>query len=85
MESRPTNNEKTPVEVDVPELLSAVGMLPSSNKRDRAIGDLTLITFYYLLCIGEYTIKSACNQSKQTVQFCLQDVRFFCNDTHGHL
>ncbi len=49
------------------------------------IGDLTLITFYYLLRIGEYTIKSKRNSTKRTVQFHLQDVTFFKRDQHGHL
>ena len=44
---------------------------------DKAIGDLVLISFYYLLRIGEYTCKSKRNNSKQTVQFKFEDVTFF--------
>ena len=43
----------------------------------QAIGDLSLITFYYLLWIGEYTIKSTWNNTKQMIQFKLEDVWFF--------
>ena len=49
----PPMMKKLPVEVDVPKLLSTVGMLLFTNELDRAIHDLALITFYYLLCIGK--------------------------------
>ncbi len=41
------------------------------------MGDLSLIVFYYLLHIGEYTVKGKHNNIKQTVQFKLEDVTFF--------
>ena len=49
------------------------------------IGDLVLIAFYYLLCIGEYTSKGSQNESKQTVQFKFEDITFFKKDRHGAL
>ena len=81
----PPTIKKLPVAVDVPELLSALGRDPQSNELDRAIGDLALIAFYYLLRVGEYTIKGNRNNTKQTVQFRLQDVTFFRKDHNGHL
>ncbi len=77
--------KKLPVAIDVPELLSAVGLSPGANELDKAIGDLTLVAFYYLLRVGEYTIKGNRNNTKQTVQFRLQDVTFFKRDTAGRL
>jgi hypothetical protein len=81
----PPTMKKLPVEVDVPELLAQVGLLQSANELDRAIGDLALVAFYYLLHIGEYTVKSTRNQSKQTTQFRISDVTFFKHDANGHL
>ena len=81
----PPTIKKLPVEADVPELLSHIGSLPFSNELDRAIGDLALIAFYYLLRVGEYTIKNSRNTSKQTVQFRLGDVTFFKRDSTGKL
>ena len=77
--------KKLPVAVDVPDLLSAVARDPAANELDKAIGDLSLIAFYYLLRVGEYTIKGHRNSTKQTVQFRLQDVTFFKRDGHGQL
>ncbi len=60
---------KLPIEIDNPEFLTRIGQLPQANELDSAIGDLTLIAFYYLLRVGEYTVKSTRNNTKQTVQF----------------
>ncbi len=46
-----------PVEADVPEYMALLGQLPKATPLDNAIGDLALIAFYYLLCVGEYTSK----------------------------
>jgi hypothetical protein len=62
----PPTLKKLPVEANVPKLLSKVGL---PNELNIAIGGLALIAFYFLLCVGEYTIKSTRNKnSKQTVQ-----------------
>jgi hypothetical protein len=81
----PPTNKKLPVEADVPELLVDMGYGNGRTPHSRAIGDLSLIAFYYLLQIGEYTIKSTCNNTKQTVQFKLKDVRFFKRNKAGIL
>ena len=52
---------------------------------DRTIGDLTMIAFYYLLRIGEYTTKGSRNNSKQTQEFKLGDITFFKKDKQGNL
>jgi hypothetical protein len=65
------------VEADVPEHVCKVGIAPGASTLEAAVGDLTLITFYYLLLMGEYTCKGTRNSSKQTVQFKVEDVTFF--------
>ena len=51
--------KKLPIEADVPELLSKLGYGPSGTTSGKAVGDLTLIAFYYLLRGGKYTVKKA--------------------------
>ena len=77
--------KKLPVEADVPDYIASIGELPTSNELDKAVGDLSLIAFYYLLRVGEYTVKSHRNETKQTIQFRLQDVTFFIRDAAGVL
>ena len=36
-----------------------------------------MTAFYYLLRVGEYTIKGSRNNTKQTVQFKYEDITFF--------
>ena len=81
----PPIQKKMPVEADVPEFLAEAGRLPEANELGRAVGDLSLIAFYFLLRVGEYTIKGTRDESKQTVQFRLQDVTFFKKDKRGVL
>jgi hypothetical protein len=49
--------KKLPVEADIPEYLVTLGLQAHATAMDKAVGDLALIAFYYLLRIGEYTIK----------------------------
>jgi len=81
----PPTLKQLPVEADVPEFLVKHGLAPNARELDHAIGDLTMIAFYYLLRIGEYTTKGARNNSKQTEEFKLGDITFFSKDTHGQL
>ncbi len=66
----PPTKKMLPVQADVPELLVQTAYKFGSSERDKATADLTMIAFYYLLCIGEYTVKGTRNNSKQTVQGC---------------
>ena len=52
----PPTQKKLPVEADVPELLLEMGYGKSGSIQLQAVGDLSLIAFYYLLRIGEYTV-----------------------------
>ncbi len=65
----PATTKQLPVEANVPKLLADQGRRALATEQDRAVGDLTLIAFYYLLWIGKYTIKGNQNETKQTVQF----------------
>jgi len=81
----PPTTKKLPVEVDVPEFLVQLGLSPEARELDRALGDLTMIMFYYLQCIGEYTTKGTHNNSKQTEEFKMGDITFFAKDKQGNL
>jgi hypothetical protein len=77
--------KKLPVEVDVPEYLVKLGLVPGASELVKATGDLSLIAIYYLLRIGEYTTKGSRNESKQTVQYRMRDVVLFGLDLYGKL
>ena len=81
----PPTSKKLPVEVDVPEEVAKLGARPDAAEHTRAVGDLSLIAFYFLLRVGEYTVKGTRNESKQTEQFKLKDVTFFRKDKTGRL
>jgi hypothetical protein len=81
----PPTKKMLPVEADVPELLVEMGYSKSGSPHAQAIGDLSLIVFYYLLRIGKYTVKGKCNNTKQTVQLKLKDVTFFKKNKAGTL
>ena len=81
----PPTTKQLPVEADVPEFLVQLGLSPEARELDRAIGDLTMIAFYYLLRIGEYTTKGTHNNSKQTEEFKMGDTNFFAKDKQGIL
>jgi hypothetical protein len=76
----PPSKKTLPVEVDVPELLVEWGLQSGALLLAGVVGDLTLIAFYFLLRVGEYTIKSQRNDSKQTVPFKLENISFFKRD-----
>ena len=73
----PATMKKMPVEADVPELLVKMGNECTATELTKAVGDLALMAFYYLLRVGEYTVKRTRNCTKQTKQFKLEDVQFF--------
>ena len=69
-----------PVEVGLPELICLQGLNPLASEWDKAVGDLSLIAFYYILRQGEYCVKSTAPDKKQTVQFRVKDVTLFKQD-----
>jgi hypothetical protein len=52
MKEDPPTMKKLPVEVDVCELLVKVGLASGASEKTKAVGDLCLIAFYYLLRIA---------------------------------
>jgi hypothetical protein len=81
----PPTTKQLPVEADVPKLLAERRLISTATSLNRAIGDLSLIAFYYLLRIGEYTVKGNRNNTKQTIQFKYEDVTFFKKNRAGQL
>jgi hypothetical protein len=49
----PPTTKQLLVEADISEYLVKLGLDPEAHELDHAVGDLTMIVFYYLLCIGE--------------------------------
>jgi hypothetical protein len=76
----PPTKKKLPVEADVPELLIDMAYTNKEDTFAQATADLR---------IGEYTIKSTAEigkpNTKQTVQFKLEDVTFFSKDRKGRI
>jgi hypothetical protein len=81
----PATIKKLPVQSDVPKLLVSMAYNGSSTDKDKAVADLTMTAFYYLLRVGEYTVKRTQNFTKQTVQFKYVDVTFFRMNNRGQL
>ena len=73
----PATTKMLPVEADVPEAIATLGQQPGATELMRAVGDLALIAFYFLLRVGEYTTKATRNNSKQTEEFEMEDITFF--------
>jgi hypothetical protein len=73
----PPTKKMLPVEANVPKLMVKMRYRKEGLIKAQVVGDLALIAFYYLLRIGEYTVKGKQNKSKQTVQFKLEDISFF--------
>ena len=73
------------VPVEVIEECLRIG-LTSTSPIQQAIGDLSVIAFFYLLRVGEYTKPTFVKGSKKTkratrtVQFRIQDIGFFKNN-----
>jgi hypothetical protein len=81
----PATVKKMPVEADVPEFMAEQGYRKGGSQLSRAVGDCALIAFYFLLRVGEYTIKRSRNETKQTKQFKLEDCTFFRKNALGQL
>jgi hypothetical protein len=81
----PPTTKQLPVKANVPELLAEKRRDGNTTELERAVGDLSLIAFYYLLRIGEYMIKGKRNKTKQTVQFKYEDVTFFKKNAASNL
>jgi hypothetical protein len=85
MAKRTHQQERCYFETDVPQFLVDIGYGKLGTAHTRAVRDLLLIAFYYLLRIEEYTVKGKQNNTKQTVQFKLEDVTFYKKTRAGQL
>jgi hypothetical protein len=56
-EGGPAHLKKIPVQLDILELLVTTAYQPGTAEVQRTTADLTMIAFYYLLQVGEYTVK----------------------------
>ena len=62
----PPTKKKLPVVIDVPEILSELGMKKDATEMVKAVGDCAVISLYYLLRVGSYKVKNKeMKQSKQ--------------------
>jgi hypothetical protein len=61
----PLTQKKLQVQADAPELLVGTAYQDGMPQRLKATTDSTLIAFYYLLQVGEYTVKGLQNNMKQ--------------------
>ncbi len=83
--SDPPTRKMLPVKADSSALLVEMGYGKGGSIHTQAIGDLAMIAFYYLIRIGEYTVKGKKNNTKQTIQYKLKDVKFFKKNNAGTL
>ena len=62
----PPVKKMLPIEVRLPELICLHGLNPLASEQDKAVGDLSLIAFYYILRRGKYCVNTtARTRSKQ--------------------
>jgi hypothetical protein len=73
----PHSTKKLPVEADIPELIATLSTHKDATELCKAVGDMSLIAFYYLLRTGEFTTKDKHPKSKRTDEFKMEDVTFF--------
>jgi hypothetical protein len=81
----PPTTKQLLVKADILVFLGQLGLDQEAHQLDCTIEDLTMISFYYLLRIGEYTTKGARNNSKQTEEFKMGDIIFFAKNIQGNL
>jgi hypothetical protein len=60
----PPTKKMLPVQVDVPELLVEMAYKLGSSEWDKSTANLTMIAFYYLLCIGIQSKVQGTTQSR---------------------
>ena len=75
----PPSQPKLAVPLTVPRHIAQQGAR-STSPRTKAIGDLALIAFYYLLRVGEYTYHRPSDR-RRTQHFRVHDVAFWHNTT----
>ena len=65
----PATINRSPVEVDVPEYLTELGRCDAASQLLKFVGDNSLMSYYYLLRVGDYKLKRGKRKSTQTEKF----------------
>lgn len=84
----PPTTKMLPVEADVVEQLVQKSLSGCATEKEKAVADLSMIAFYYLLRVGEYTAKGNGQQdtnATQTQPFKMKDIAFFGTNSRGIL
>jgi len=81
----PATEKKLACHPDLPTFACRYGHRKGASVYQQAVGDLTVIAYYYLLRIGEYTTKTRRKKKTRTRQFRAKDVTFFKLNEHGRL
>jgi hypothetical protein len=79
----PVTIKKLPVQLDVPELLVTMAYNCSGTVKDKAVANLTMSAFYYLLRVGEYTVKGSQISTKQNRAIQAQRCDLFLQEQQG--
>ena len=69
----------------MPKYLAEMGRCDAGLGLIKYIRDNSLMAYYSLLLVGEYTLKRGKKKSTQTAQFKLEDCRFLKLDKFGQL
>jgi len=81
----PATEKKLACHPDLPNAACAWGNRKGTLPHQKAVGDLCVIAFYYLLRVGEYTTKTRRKKKTRTRQFRGMDVTFFTMNEHGDM
>ena len=82
----PAVEKKLACHPDVPAFACNWAYREGTGAQQRAIGDLVVIAFYFLLRVGEYTTKTRRGKKKtRTRQFRLKDITFFVRNAAGEM
>lgn len=61
----PLTVKNIPVEVGITDFITKIGRKHGTLALEKATGELCLIFFYYLLLVGEHTVKGKSNNTKK--------------------
>ncbi|KAL7525436.1 hypothetical protein ACHAXR_001004, partial [Thalassiosira sp. AJA248-18] len=81
----PATEKKLACHPDLPTFACLHAHRAGTSTYQQAVGDLTVIAFYYLLRVGEYTTKTRRKKRTGTRQFRAKDVTFFSRAENGDL
>ena len=81
----PPTAKKMPCTIDLSEKMASWGLEKGASELEKTVVDLGLLAMYYLLRVGEYTVKEYKNNTKEMEQFKMRDVTFFKYDKRGRL